>query len=130
LALALGQFKQDFTKQELLAVLYASGIQSPDMLAQENSLRTTRCSTRDTSTWTAASTYGALDMRMALFMLHVLKAAKKNLSASTYAARFTNLLKSLKQFLTQPGILNPQELTLKHAIRLCARHIIRQTTHH
>lgn len=60
LALALGEFRHDFSKDQILRVFYASGL-----------------TMKSNSEWCAASLYGVLDMRMALFMLHVLKAAKK-----------------------------------------------------
>lgn len=61
LALMLSEFGNEFTREQYLKVCYSSGIKLID-----------------TTEWKQRSIFGALDMRTALFTLHVLRVLKKS----------------------------------------------------
>lgn len=85
LALLLGEFKDDFTKDELLNVCYHATFKlapTPD--------------------WKTKTILGVLDMRTALFVLHCIKALKKKLATQPFenlmAAVFFKLLEPLETY--------------------------------
>lgn len=73
MGLVISEFRQDFTKDQLLGVIYASCCISHDQLVGK-------------------STYGILDMRVAMFTLHVLRYIKKSLSCIYFMSHFNSIV--------------------------------------
>lgn len=96
-ALMLSEFGQEkeFTREQLLKVCYRSGI---NMMADQE--------------WKKRSIFGALDMRTALFILHVLRAFKNHsqTAATLLAQRFDQLLEMTHFIL----FAMPNEYSLSH----------------
>ena len=80
LALILGEFKHDFSSEQLLAVCQASCFKL-----------------HDTKEWKEQVVYGVLDIRTALFTLYVLKKLKTLLSSKTFEKQFPSLLATIHQ---------------------------------
>ncbi len=78
LALILGEFKHDFSSDQLLAVCQASCFKL-----------------HDSKEWKEQVVYGVLDIRTALFTLHVLKKIKTLLSLKKFEKQFSSLLTSI-----------------------------------
>jgi len=78
LALILGEFKNDFSSSQIRAVCQASCFKL-----------------HNTKEWKEQVTYGVLDVRTALFTLHVLKKIKILLSLSIVEKKFDFLLSSI-----------------------------------
>ena len=87
-ALMLGEFKNDFTKQQLLDVCYTSVVRL-----------------RDTRGWKTKTLLGALDMRTALFILHALKRCKDEIKRTKLAydfdTHFAQILQAVRYVLYQ-----------------------------
>lgn len=86
-ALMLGEFKDTFTKPQLLAVVYTSGFFM-----------------HDTQSWKSHSLLGTLDMRTALFVLHCLNYIRDHYPDVDFAdkAQFETAVAILHDMLLQP----------------------------
>jgi len=80
-ALMLGEFQNDFSREELLKTCYSSGIRMHD----------------DDKGWKEKTLLGALDMRTVLFTLHVIRKLKKE--DSTKKINFDILLQATHEFI-------------------------------
>ena len=84
IALMLGEFKNDFSKEELLKVCYSSAF----TLSNDDK-------------WRNKSLFGILDMRTALFILHVLRQLKTYANTMMHdTQRFDSLLHAIHYLLT------------------------------
>lgn len=84
-ALMLGEFKNDFTRVQLIKTCY-------------------RCCVKlaNTQDWKEKVILGALDMRTALFTLHILKALKSSATIKDFDGQFEKLLLSVHTLLFDP----------------------------
>ena len=95
-ALVLGEFKDEFTRDQLLHVCYSSVVRL-----------------YDTHNWNSKALLGVIDMRLALFTLHVLKQCKKTLAGSKtydFETHFGNILEAIRYVL----YADPNEYANKH----------------
>lgn len=94
LALILGEFKESFSRDQILKICYSSTM-----------------SLLDTPQWHKKSLLGVIDMRMALFVAHVLAFLKRNPPLNTsFMDFFDNLLAAIVFILFSL----PNEYALKH----------------
>jgi subtilisin family serine protease len=83
LALILGEFKHDFTVDQIKIVCSIGSFKL-----------------HDTAEWSQKTTYGVIDMRTVLFMLHVLKKIKK---MHSFDQHFTAYAEQVFQIITAPA---------------------------
>ena len=109
MALVLSEFKENFSREQILKVCYASTSFFDD---------TQECK--------ESSYFGALDLRTALFVLHVLTSIKTE--AGEYCSKkFNNCVKTVLLLLKQRPEKNDirlEKITLNDAIRLHAELVI------
>lgn len=101
LALLLSEFKDDFTREQLLKVCYASTLHM-----------------HNTADWSTKAILGVLDMRTALFILHVCRAFKTQLNEKkhifNFEKKFNNIVRTLLMVLYQMPRILAQKEGIKH----------------
>lgn len=89
LALVLGEFEHDFSQDQLQTVIYKSAIKM-----------------HDTDDWRTKTLLGVVDMRTALFMLHVLRAVKQKIKNNGISynvdKKFNNLVAAVHTLIFEP----------------------------
>jgi hypothetical protein len=98
-ALMLAEFKDDFTREQLLTVCYSSTIKMHETLG-----------------WDKKCTLGVLDMRTALLILHICKAFKKTLNQKSHTFDFEKNFKGVVKTLGLILFEMPRDFALLHSI--------------
>ena len=100
LALILGEFKNDFSREQLLAVCQASCFKL-----------------HNTKEWKEQVIYGVLDIRTALLTLHVLKKIKTLLPLKTFEKQFSLTLTTIHTELFALPIAYGKEKGITHSFK-------------
>lgn len=92
MALVLGEFKEDFDRRQILAAAYASGVRL-----------------HDNDDWRNKVLLGAIDMRTALFTLHVLRYIRKEISSYNidkdfFSQKYDQLVRAVQDVLFADSI--------------------------